>query len=136
MSQKTPFFLFETPFSLVCSCSIVLPEIPALPQAIVESTHPESRPQAAWQPPLQHQSCSNNLYNIIVAVTVTQYNALGHDDEVYLCIYPPLNSFFLKSICVCYLSSPELVSLLGHPPIIPHPPPLFFFICRSSTLIS
>lgn len=79
---------------------IVSPQIPALLQTIAQPAHPESRPEAARQPPLQHQRCGYHLDNIITAVTAAQ---------CWHCR--------LSRVSVRYLSPPELVPLLGHPPV-------------------
>jgi len=74
LQKKIPFWsgntFSDTLLSLCCfcSCRVVSPQIPAFPQTVAEPTHPESRPQAAGQPPLQHQRCGYHLHNTITAV--------------------------------------------------------------------
>lgn len=74
------FFLFLTQGS-------ILPEIPALFQAIVQPTDPKSRPETARKPPLQHERRGHHLNNNITAVNMTQ-QCLTHAEEVitHVCV--------------------------------------------------
>lgn len=74
-------------FSSVPDTRFILPEIPALFQAIVQPTDPKSRPETARKPPLQHERRGHHLNNNIIAVNMTQ-QCLTHAEEVitHVCV--------------------------------------------------
>ncbi|TNN81124.1 hypothetical protein EYF80_008780 [Liparis tanakae] len=68
VSVFSVFSVFSDPSFSSKALTVVSPQIPAFPQTVAEPTHPESRPQAAGQPPLQHQRCGDHLHSTITAV--------------------------------------------------------------------
>lgn len=125
-------FCYVRVFFICVEFFLFLPEIPALLKAVVEPTNPEPRPQPAWQPPLQHQSCGHYLH-INKAPTMTQqctgtwfdiciraFGCILCSLSVHLCVLPVFSKAHLSpappsSVCHSSWLSVDLAARCRRP---------------------